>query len=463
MYRHILYLKSWTRACIGMVLVGLCCSGCKKYLNAPTDKSLVIPSTITDAQSLMDDYSIMNGQLPAIGLLSDDDYYLNQNDYNASSSDEQVAYGWGDPGYNDMEYGIVYTALLTSNVALTTLEGIQPTDKEVSAWNLAAGSAYFFRGFYHLQAAQYWAVPYDSATAATDLGIPLKLSNSSNDKIERATIEKTYDQVIADLKVAISLLPVKTTAPTRPSKAAAYGALARTFLQMRKYDQALLYADSSLQQVSNLMDYNDYDSTAFTPFPQFNEEVLFQANVLGHTLFGPPQYNVDSALYTSYDPNDLRRALFFSPGADGGANAVNFKGYYDPNAIYGTPFVGICVDEMFLVRAECYARAGNKANAMADLNGLLSKRWRSGRFAPFTATDAEDALMQVLTERRKELLTRGTRWLDLRRLNKEAAFAVTLTRSIGGNMVTLPPNDPRYVFLFPEATLKLSGIEQNQR
>jgi len=80
-----------------------------------------------------------------------------------------------------------------------------------------------------------------------------------------------------------------------------------------------------------------------------------------------------------------------------------------------------------------------------------------------TASSANDALVKVLTERRKELLMRGTRWTDLRRLNKDTQFAKTLSRTVVGATHTLPPNDPRYTLLIPQEVITNSALEQNNR
>ncbi|MGN0019982.1 MAG: RagB/SusD family nutrient uptake outer membrane protein, partial [Sphingobacterium hotanense] len=119
--------------------------------------------------------------------------------------------------------------------------------------------------------------------------------------------------------------------------------------------------------------------------------------------------------------------------------------------------------ELLLIRAECFARLGKISQALQNLNALLAKRWKSGSFVPFSEKTPEDALKIILDERRKELVFRGLRWSDLKRLNKEPRFAVTLKKTIADKEYVLPPNDNRYVFPIPSAVIKMSGIEQNPR
>jgi hypothetical protein len=129
----------------------------------------------------------------------------------------------------------------------------------------------------------------------------------------------------------------------------------------------------------------------------------------------------------------------------------------------GQKYDGLAVDEIYLIKAECRARAGDRDGAMDVLNTLLKARWKTGTFVAYTAANADEALLIVLKERKKELLLRGLGWTDLRRLNREPKFAVTLQRKAGGVTYTLPPNDPRYAFPIPDIEIKLGGLAQNQR
>jgi hypothetical protein len=227
-------------------------------------------------------------------------------------------------------------------------------------------------------------------------------------------------------------------------------------MSMAEYATAGKCADSTLKYQNTLMDYNAISTTSSRPFTRTNVEVIYQNKVISYSTFSSTGTLIDSILYKSYAANDLRKAIYFKSAVGG----VNFKGSYD-----GTTnlFAGLTVDEMYLNRAECKARAGDATGALSDLNTLLKKRFKNGTFVAVTANDAKSALVKILAERRKELLYRGLRWMDLKRLNLEPDFAKTLTRVLNGVTYTLPPNDPRYVLPIPDEEIALGGLSPNIR
>jgi hypothetical protein len=281
------------------------------------------------------------------------------------------------------------------------------------------------------------------------------LHSDINNKNPRATLLQTYDQIIKDTKNSLLLLPDLPAYKTRPSKASAFAILARTYLDMGSYSQSLLYADSCIVLQPQLLDYNTIDAGSAFPFPMLNDEVIYHKTLYYFRIIGNRVAIPDSTIYASYDTNDLRKTLFFTIKN----GLMRFRGGYDAF----TGFGGIATDEMYLISAECNARLGNIDASINRLNTLLEKRWRTGTFTPMAASTADDALRLVINERRKELIFRGLRWTDLRRLNKDPRFAVTLTRNLNGTIYTLPPGDNRYVCPIPEKEIRLNGISQNPR
>src|SRR3546814_2443495 len=98
---------------------------------------------------------------------------------------------------------------------------------------------------------------------------------------------------------------------------------------------------------------------------------------------------------------------------------------------------------------------------MQCLNTRLEKRWRFGTFTPFTAADKHEALGRILEERRKELVFRGVRWSDIRRLANDPAFAITVERIIDNQHYILPPQIPGYLVQIPEDVIEVLGMPQN--
>ena len=445
-------------------------SGCNKsdFLDKRPDNSLIVPSTLQDVQEMLDNDVVMNGfggagLVPALGETGSDNYYLTDTQYNSSLPPlYRNCYIWNKQLYGGediLDWNFPYRCVLYSNIVLEALEGISPASGEQAQWNEDKGAALFHRAHSIYQVAQVFAAPYDSAMASTLPGVPLRMQADIHEVIQRGTLSETYQQIIADLTESIRLLPVITKYKTRPSRPAAYALLARVCQTMEEYPKSLLYADSCLSLSGQIMDYNDIANTGTFPFSRTNEEVLFNAAWLAANLYPVTILfsEADTALYRMYDGNDLRKELFFTDIGRG----PSFRGTYDQDGLMAC---GPATDEVMLIKAECLARAGETSASMKQLNTLLIRRYRTGTFIPLIAIDADDALHIVLQERRKELLMRALRWTDLRRLNKDPRFAVTLTRVVNGVAYTLPPNDARYTYSIPDKVIQMNpGMEQNAR
>lgn len=430
-----------------------------EFLEKKSDKSLAIPETLDDFQSLLDNSATIFNRDPMLGLIGCDDYYLTYNQWLAVlTSTERNGYTWAQEVYETpavSDWSVLYQQVFYANVVLDGLSDFRPDDRSILTYHQLKGSALFYRAMAFYNLAQVFAPVYHTSTATIDLGIPLRLTPDINTSVTRSTVQETYDQIIHDLKEAVDLLPEIIQFRSRPYKATAYALLARTYLSMSDFENAEHYADRCLALYSTLLDYNTLNAALPRPIPLLNAEVLFQSLQISYGFRSSALVN--TALYQQYADDDLRKVIFFNNAALGG---VTFGGTYT-GGISG--FGGIAMDEIYLIRAECRARTGKTHKAMADLNTLLEKRWKTGTFVPYAAATPEEALNIILTERRKELVFRGLRWTDLRRLNLEPQFAQTISRDLNGVTYTLPPNDPRYVYPIPQNEITMSGIEQNPR
>jgi len=444
--KHLLLLTS----------LAFCFASCTKFLDQKPSNSLIVPESLQDLQAILQNTSVLNAANPFCGEIAADDNYLSTSDWQARTTTEQQAYIWGKEMFNDNErndWSLSYSAIYYANLVLDELNLPKYDALDATEKNKLRAQALFFKSWYYFQLLQLFAQPYQAATANTELGIVLRQSANLNLPSTRANMATCYQQVINDLQTAAPLLPATQPFPTLPTQAAARALLAKVYLIMNNHTDALTQAEWVLQNNNTLIDFNTLNPSAAAPIPRFNPETIFFSTMVvtsSLSIVG----RVDSTLFRSYHPNDLRRSIFYRTNTDG---SISFKGSYDGSSRL---FNGIARDEVYLIAAETSMRTGNTQQAANYLNLLLQKRWRTGTFTPLLANDPA-LLEKIIAERRKELTMRGIRWSDLKRLHTDSRFAIVLQKSINNQIYTLKPADNRYIFPIPQLVIQLTGIPQN--
>ncbi|WP_162143066.1 RagB/SusD family nutrient uptake outer membrane protein [Pedobacter glucosidilyticus] len=433
-------------------------TACQDFLEVKPNQQLVIPQKLNDLQALLDETFI--NTVPAIAEGAADNYFLTDADFNSFPFErERNIYLWrntaddGDAG----NWQRMYSTILACNVVLETLEANNYSDNQNVASQLK-GQALFHRANNFFNLLMIFAPAYQEATAATDLGIPLRLSSDFNQVNGRNSLAACYDKIITDLQEASKLLEPRGIVATRPDRCNTYALLSRVALYKQDYAMVKAYADSALAINNNLIDYNSLSTSSNIPFVRLNAETLFYATGV-YTILAPSRCRISPELYQQYEAQDLRKQLFFRANADG---TFQFKGNYSGQN-GSSMFTGITTAEVLLNRAEALARQNETTLAMADLNTLLLKRFRNGSYTPMVVSNHAVALEVILRERRKELIFRGLRWYDLKRLNLSAATSTTLSRTVAGQTYSLLPNSNAYVFPIPSDVIERGGLEQNPR
>lgn len=444
------------------VLIGLTlCIACKKdWLDAKPSVNLVVPSTIADFQALIDN-NLFTSNAPAVGELSSDDFYLKDANWQALPQVQQKnAYIWAKDvfgGLQQNDWNTPYSQVFYSNVVIDGISKIERTGANRDSYDNVLGNALFLRSMAFFNLVNHYAMPFDVNTSTSDLGIPLRLNANVNEISRRGNVMGVYQQIRNDLRKAVRILPITPLYKTRASKPATYAFLSRVELMMGDFNQSKLYADSCLTLYSSLIDFNTINQTTTSnPLPMYSQEVMFHSVLAFWHALRAANLNVAPELYQQYSTNDLRRTTWFTT-LNGN---LTIRGNYSGST---TVFAGLAVNEVYMNRAECLARSGQVSLALADLNAVLIKRYKTGTFVPATANTTDEALNLIISERRKELVYQGIRWLDLRRLNKDVRFSKTLSRTVNGITYTLPPNDVRYALPIPEIEVLHYGLEQNPR
>ena len=334
-----------------------------------------------------------------------------------------------------------YSGITNANVAIDGYKALTAaTPAETDSLNKYMGGAYLARAFYYHNLALRFSKAYTTASAGTDLGVPVVLTYDPSAQPARATLAAVYNQILADVAEAKTKL-VKVLgqkAASRMTVDAAVALEARVKLDKKDYSGAYTAAAS-------LVDGGKYPlyNTAATVKSYWhtdarNEDIIqlhgsaangFNVNNIylgfnsGANTFTPDFIPTQSVI-DLYGATDLRRDVYFE------SKNVTISGVVYNNSIKlvnkfpGNPvlFTGAVtnyqhfvkmfrIGEQYLIAAEAaYFNGGDEVNARKYLNALRTNR---GLLATIAAGPA--LLAEIKLERQRELAFEGFRLFDLKR------------------------------------------------
>lgn len=247
-------------------------SGCNKYLDVKP-KGYTIPEFFDDYQRLLNNSSLYATPTSYPSFLTDDVQSGVTRDPNLNSEFEGYdlskrnlyTFASGavlEDGQSDGFYEPAYARIFVYNTVINNVGNV-PDGTEAAKKKLKA-EAQIGRAFEYLTLVNGYGVHYDPATAATDLGVPMVLSEDINKSYERVTVAAVYSQVKTDIDEALPSLSLTASHPFLPTKAAAYALLSRMYLYMGNYEKALENANAALTFSSALIDYSQYTTQKST-------------------------------------------------------------------------------------------------------------------------------------------------------------------------------------------------------
>ena len=423
--------------------------GCKKFLDV-VPKGVVIPEKVEEF-NLMLNSAPLTSSFPQQLLYASDD--INTPYSKTDNNPDANAYFWSTQLNNSVEaspavWGPLYRSIYNTNVIINKVmdarDGTEKKKKQI------LGEALTFRAAFYFDLATFYTKAYDKQTASTAPGIPLVTSTDVTEKTPpRASLQATFDTIVTNLKTAAEYLPVSNVSNARINKYAAYGLLSRVYLYMQDYTNAELYAGKALKGAHALVDYNDY----VVPLSEDNTDILWHR--LPNDIAAIFYVTYSNELIDLYGDDDLRKELL----------AVDYYGigeYYWGGYDYGS--FGISFPEIYLTQAEALARSGKIGEAMDIVNLIRVKRIANYAYEPVEATSKEEALKIVLNERRLELPLRGTRWMDMKRLDAQGKMPVVERVDVFTAEVLekLAPKSTHYTFEIPSRVLMFNpNMEKN--
>ncbi len=431
-------------------------TGCKKELNQqPSD-------AFGDANAFRDLNDIQLGVNGAFGRMSayandmyantllSDESKLGQNNSGQGALTFRLQFGSDGTSGGDVlgAYYSYYSMIDQVNRVLAQFDKIVILPGEETRRDIVRGQLLALRGIGHLALLQSYADRYSSSKP----GVALMIQSCVTCKPARNTMGEVMAQIEKDFSDAKSLMPVATQSTFTDTvmnslNIAAYQA--RTSLYKGDYNQAIAYAsqviNSGFRPLANGQNFSDIW------LDRSNAEVLFRRLYATSTGIGGLWTTTAAAanvyiapsdkLVASYGVGDIRKTSYIGANPDG--NYVN-KFYLSDRGGRIVDAKLIRIAEMYLIRAEAYAKTGNVTAGAADLNLLRSKR-----ITPYTdeVFGSGDALFTaVIDERFKELAFEGFRFFDLKRNNLPLQRGAT---DASPEWQTLAPSSFRWLLPIP--------------
>ncbi|MEJ2884606.1 RagB/SusD family nutrient uptake outer membrane protein [Pedobacter sp. GR22-6] len=426
---------------------------CKKFLEEPPSKtSSLVVKTTAQLNALLDNQRTFYTEENQSQTYSTDDCGFTVELYNGGrntfSTLSTIQFATWDNQYipdesRDRLWNGEFAKIFAANLALSNLEDVTGTAEEKA---IIKADAHFIRAYSYWILANTYCLPYTEANK-NELGLPIKISTSFEEPIQRQSLEKVYQLIESDLAEALKT-PVSLTRSGKPrhwraSIAGVNGFAARYYLNRNNYAKATEHADAALADYSLLVDYNTemrYGRDGFVtinpgtpqaqavtikyPYTHDNQDqtdmIKWKEFLYYRVLDNANWWYIPSQqLLNLYDKsNDLRYQYHIVENYSYDRRMTNPSYDYPGYIFFFKQWIpsGPTVAEVLLIKAEAQARLNNPSAAMTTVNLLRVKRIRAGGPVNLVAVDKGDAIKKILEERRREMPF-VQRWFDIRRYN----------------------------------------------
>lgn len=469
-YKSIIQLLFSTIPIIGAALISSCGDFLEEYStdqryceNAQDLEDLMIGEAFLQTNTLstyspgsLSPDNMNSYNMAYIHVLDDDADVLMLNNYVQTSSTCSplhvlgAMYRWAaDPNMDDLNkkwtdgsWTNIYKRIGAVNAIIFQTENIQPQNEaDKKLLTHVKGEAHFLRAFYYMQLANVYGMPYSKATENKDLCVPLKISETVEDRYySRNTNAEVWGQIAEDLDIAAEEL--KGYNPETKLRAGYYAVKAlqsRVALYMEDYEKVIECAAAFDSSPYALTDLNNHamgenvlckssKDVIFTmsqneiPCIFADEGTAYDSNWMPYSVASC--FRASDDLLEKFENNDLRLTHYFRHTAT--TNSVmpdKYKTWATYNDLEGVSAMFLLrLAEVVLNKAEAEVMLGKNNDAVQTVNGLRAKRFASASPAP---TDGNQLMSFIRDERRRELCFEGHRWFDLRRYSVNSKYPLS--------------------------------------
>ena len=397
----------------------------------------------------------------------------------------------------EMSYKIIYGANVA--ISMADLKGSDPLTDQLK------GESYFLRAYAAHNLVRFFAKPYNDANRLAP-GVILREDKLDNMPKARATLEDTYRYIIKSLKTAEQLMGDEMP-PERVNdnhkfagKQAVWALLSRVYLYKNEPDSCIIYANQVIESGAFTLEspesYSGYFSTAksgsesiwLIPYNLVDDQIegsvasmIYNGNNCWAEEGATTSLMEDMGFGTSMMEVD-QRWKYILTDVSVVKNGINM--YYiskfsgqDGSPTLSSP-VFLRLAEVYLNRAEAYAKKGDVPSAVSDINEIRLNRMippADGTIEDYLLNDGlianNEILDVVLKERRIELAFEGHRIFDLLRNGKDIVrnywgFHLDSYNGVPGSSepglnaggVLFLPEDPNVIYPIPSSEISTNKL-----
>jgi len=417
--------------------VAITAVSCDDYLDVkPIGK--VIPETLEDYRAVMTKGYSITAIHKSLSAVRADELIIDE--FNDNATFYRDHYVWNDINpdktTNSFPYAALYNRIFYTNVIINEAsQKLVPSEEK----DQLLGEAYALRALTYFDLLNIFSKPYNTATAATDKGVPLALKVDLEQAYVPQSVAVIYDQILSDNEEAKKLLNLDTQTTGinyRFSKASLYAMESRIFLYRKEWAKAIEAADKAMTYKNALINLNT--TAAFPNLYNGPESILALEDPFINIIKGTTY--ASTTLTGAYDKtNDLRFALYYQ--ASGSRFRFRKGGDIAQKCTFRT-------SELYLTKAEASAQLSDLTTARTTVLAFIKNRYNATAFTTLSTSIATMTQTQLLDfiaqERQREFAVEGHRWFDLRRTTQQQ-----IIHTYDGESFTLIQNDPRYTLPFP--------------
>ncbi len=422
-----------------------------------------------------------------------------------------------------------YLALARINRVIEFADKVTPKDPADAA--VIAGlkaQALTMRAYCHLNILSYFTTDMKSDAALAGI-ISNRIFGADDNDYPRNTNGEFYSLIHSDLDAAINTYTTIPGSNPAAASASAYansnfakGLKARAYAYKGDYANAETWANTVIASSGvSLATKTQYNGVFLNESNPQSVEVIFELKrtpaqnnqdtnlhnawaSIRPDLNGSPFYEVSRALHNKLNPSnapataltganmDIRANTIIAPSSlidPGYATSANYR---DSDVIVinkhgGTATAGTAtwattgtnqnnndfkimrISEMYLIRAEARAAAGDLAGAAAAVKALRDVRTGSANTVVYPT--AQDAWRGIMNERRIEFAYEGYRFIDIKRLGALAGqgidrdpadYSSATSNFPGGNPANLPLTSFKWALPIPNVEKDVNtAVQQN--